>query len=91
MTAAANPAIKPARPGRTLRLMTVADFVNSYFSPESAPDARTVRTWIDEGAVPGRVIGRFYYVDAAAFERSGSTGNALADRILNAETENARA
>lgn len=61
--------------------MSVAAFIERYFDPGSGPDSRTVRSWIDQGVISGRVIGKLDFVDAAAFERS--TGNALADRILD--------
>lgn len=81
---------RPGAAGKaSLRLITPSEFAARYFEEGSAPDARTIRTWIEQGIVPGRVIGKLYYVDAGGFERAGSTGNDLADLILNGSSPHA--
>ena len=65
-----------------MRLIRAETFAQRYFAPEDQPDKRTVRTWVENGTVPGRIVGVMTYVDAEAWEKS--TGNAIADRILKA-------
>ncbi len=62
-------------------MIPLADFRRIYFADGHAPDPRVIRAWIDSGELPGRRVGRKYYVDAESFEES--TGNELADRILS--------
>jgi len=39
------------------------------FREDSRPDARTVRSWVKHGMVPGEIIGTMTYVDLEAYER----------------------
>lgn len=63
-----------------MKLIRAQTFAKRYFGPEDEPDLRTVRSWVGNGTVPGRIVGVIAYVDAEAWEKS--TGNALADRIM---------
>jgi len=48
--------------------MSPATWVEQFFPIEAdRPDPRTVRRWVEDGAIPGRIIGRRIYVDAAAW------------------------
>jgi hypothetical protein len=63
--------------------MLASEWVRTYFSEGSRPDLRTVRGWVDDGIIVGRVIGRNVYIDINRFEGTPTTGNELADRILS--------
>ena len=51
------------------------------FEPESMPSENTLRSWIDEGEIPGKRIGRKYYVDLDALK---SHDDALVSAVLEA-------
>lgn len=70
-----------------MRLVLADTWVARRFDPKDAPDARTVRSWVREGQIPGREIGRRVYVDDEAF--SDSSGDALTDQIMAAARETA--
>lgn len=63
-----------------MKLIRAETFAKRYFAAEDQPDKRTVRTWVENGTVPGRIVGVMTYVDAEAWEKS--TGNAIADLIM---------
>lgn len=67
-----------------MRLMRPATFVARYFDEADQPDERTIRAWVENGTIAGKIIdtGRRVqvFVDADAWEQI--TGNALADSIL---------
>lgn len=65
-----------------MRLVLARTWINRHFDPADAPDERTVRSWVRNGQVRGREIGRRVYVDDEAFQRT--TGNALADKLFEA-------
>lgn len=67
-----------------MKLISVDEFARRYFDATCRPDSRTIRTWVMEGYIPGRVIGpRRCYIDEDAFLKSQiQTGDALADRVL---------
>ncbi|MGB0662828.1 MAG: DNA-binding protein [Pontibacterium sp.] len=62
------------------KLMKVSAYRNKYFEEGSAPSRSTVRRWIDNGELPGEVIGGNYYVNVAKVEQT--TGNPLVDQVL---------
>lgn len=65
-----------------MKLISVDEFRERYFTEASRPDPRTVRAWVEDGHVPGRVIGpKRCYIDRDAWEAM-STGDALADKVL---------
>ena len=45
------------------------------------PHPSSVRRWVEQGDLRGEKIGGRWYVE---FDAPGSTGNALADRVLRA-------
>lgn len=51
-----------------MKLIKVDRFRQIYFGPESAPDARTVRSWVENGDIPGVVINGRVYVDQERWE-----------------------
>jgi hypothetical protein len=64
-------------------LMLASQWAAKYFATGSAPDLRTIRSWVQKNEVAGEVIGKQTYVDEKAWlSRSKGTGNELADRIL---------
>lgn len=67
-----------------MRLIRPATFVERYFDAADQLDERTVRAWVESGAIVGKIVntGRRVqvFVDADAWEKT--TGNVLADSIL---------
>jgi len=63
-----------------MKLIRAETFAARYFDEGDKPDPRTVRSWVQNGVVKGRVVGTITYVDAETWEQT--TGNALADKIL---------
>ena len=61
-------------------LVRVSDWVSANFALGSGPTEATVRRWIRNGTLAGRIIGSAYYVESDAAK---GTGNALADKVLN--------
>lgn len=66
--------------GNIPKLMKINPWINWRFAEGSGPNERTVRTWINEGAIPGKKIGGAYFVCAA--DEVLSTGDAMADAFL---------
>lgn len=64
-----------------MKLITIAEYKRRQFAEGSAPHDSTIRRWIANGELPGRIIGGTYYVHESALH---STGNELADKILKA-------
>lgn len=56
--------------------VTVQEYLQRNFSPQSAPSALTIRRMIQRGELPGEKFGNRYYV----FEES--TGDSLVDDII---------
>ncbi len=66
-----------------MRLVTTRIFAQRWFDPACRPDNRTLHGWVKRQELPGRIINGAAYVDEAAW--LGSTGNALADKILSSD------
>jgi len=64
------------------RLKNISAFQTEHFEEGSKPTTKTIRTWIDDGELPGRKIGGKYYVDMAKYE--ATSGNPLLDKINQA-------
>ncbi len=66
-------------------LISISAFRSEYFKAGSAPSQTTVRRWIQNGGIVGRVVTGSerpaYYVDADAWERS--TGDEAVDDFLS--------
>lgn len=65
------------------RHMKATEWAKRYFTPESCPDKRTVRSWVRNGHIPGRVIGGGVYVDEAAWLKQSGSGDSLVDKVLS--------
>lgn len=64
----------------TKRFMDIEEYLHTYFGEKSRPSKRIIMGLIKEGQIPGRKLGRHYYVDTEADARS--TGNRLVDAVL---------
>lgn len=61
-------------------LMAIDEWREQRFSPESRPSRRTVKRWIKERIIPGRVIGNRYYINVSAEARE--TGDPALDQFI---------
>lgn len=61
------------------QLMRVSVYREQRFTPPR-PTLNTIKKWIREGEIPGKVINGQYFVEVEKKVRS--TGNELADKIL---------
>ena len=57
-----------------MKLMKVDRFRSAFFEPGSAPDPRTIRCWVESGAVPGTVIGGRCFIDSEKWEAQFASG-----------------
>lgn len=64
-----------------MKLMTIDEYRDQRYTKASQPCKRTLIRLINEGELPGKKIGKFYYIDVDAESRM--TGNLLVDRVLN--------
>ena len=64
-----------------MRLIKATKFRTEYFCPGSAPAIKTLKKNIDDGDLPGKVIGTIYYVD---LDKLSKSDNALVNRVLAA-------
>lgn len=62
--------------------MKVSEYRAKYFVKGSQPAESTIRRWVRDGDLPGKVIGKVHYVDVSTFKQL--TGNALVDQVLQA-------
>lgn len=62
------------------RLMRAEEWARRRFTPESRPNRKTLHRWLAEGIVPGKQVGRNWYVDVDAEARA--TGDELVDAVL---------
>lgn len=63
--------------------MCVEEYIEQRYTPKSRPAKKTIIRLIKQGDVPGKKIGKFYYVDVNA--EACKTGNPLIDRVLGFE------
>lgn len=47
-------------------LMSISEYRATNFTEKSAPDARTIKKWIDNYELPGKIIGGKYFVEIEA-------------------------
>jgi len=59
--------------------MKLTNFIETQFKDGEAPDKRTLIKLINNNQLPGKQIGKLYYVDMQRFEL---TGNSLVDNVL---------
>jgi hypothetical protein len=64
-----------------MKLMKATRFRTRYFEKGSQPDMKTIKKWIDDGEVPGQVMGAIYYVD---LDRLKVSNNPLVNKVLAA-------
>lgn len=64
-----------------MKLMKATQFRTRYFEKGSEPDIKTLKKWIDDGDIPGKVMGSIYYVD---LDRMSKSDNPLVNRVLAA-------
>jgi len=64
-----------------VKLMKATQFRTRYFEKGSEPDIKTLKKWIDDGDIPGKVMGSIYYVD---LDRMSKSDNPLVNRVLAA-------
>ena len=68
-----------------MKLVPLIKWAKEIF--EVVPHTRTLQKWCANGDLPARKIGGVWYIDKDAFENS--TGNDLADQILNSSKRSA--
>ena len=66
-----------------MKYMGIAEYQKKRFTEESRPELKTLRSWIDNGELPGKRIGRKYFVNITLEEKA--TGNPLVDKVLRNE------
>ncbi|KFA98755.1 hypothetical protein [Vibrio sp. ER1A] len=62
-------------------LVKLSEWLKVRFPDGQAPDPRTCRREIDLGTLPGKRIGRTYYVDME--KEKSSSGDAMLDDLLS--------
>jgi len=63
-----------------MKLMNVDEYRETYYTKKSQPSKRTLIKLVKEGELPGRKLGKCYYIDIET--ASKLTGNVLVDRVL---------
>ena len=64
------------------RLMKIAEFREKHFEEGSRPAIKTIRSWIDNGDIPGERVGGGYYVDLSRWDKRSN--NELVNKVLAA-------
>ena len=64
-----------------MNLIKATQFRVRCFEKGSEPNIKTLKRWIDDGEIPGRVMGSTYYVDLDKWKKSD---NPLVNRVLAA-------
>lgn len=62
-----------------MSLITVEQFRLRTFAPGSRPHPNTVIRWLRNRLIPGRQIGKQWYVDSIALD---ANGNPLVEKVL---------
>ena len=65
-----------------MRLISINEFVDTYFSQQSRPSTRAVRNWCRDDKLPAKQIGGQWFIDAEAFEADDDAD--MMQRILAA-------
>lgn len=63
-----------------MKLMTIDEYQEHFYTPTSCPSRRKIIRLIKEGSIVGRKLGMLYYIDIEA--ETSTTGNTLVDRVL---------
>ena len=61
-------------------LISIDEFLETAFSEKSRPTRRTLIRQIQKKLLPGKKIGRTYFIDAKLYAQL--TGDPLVDRVL---------
>jgi hypothetical protein len=64
-----------------MKLIKATQFRLRFFEPGSEPSIKTLKKNIDDGDLPGKVIGTIYYVD---LDKLSKSDNPLVNRVLAA-------
>jgi len=62
-------------------LVSIKEYRERFYSPDSRPCQKTIYRWIKAGELPAQLRGGKFYIDTDNIRKQ--TGNSLADRILN--------
>jgi hypothetical protein len=62
-----------------MKLMSVDEFIETFYTAKSRPIRRTIINRIMSGAIPGKLDGGRYMVDVDAYLKL--TGNVLVDQV----------
>lgn len=65
---------------RPQKLVSARQWRDRTFTGDRLPDMDTVRRWIRDGKIDGRIIGSSHFV---VDDERGSAGNALVDMVLS--------
>ena len=63
------------------KLMSIAEWSKTRFTPESIPVRQTVAKWCSDGDIPAKQIGNKWFI--LIEQEQQETGDPLVDRILN--------
>ena len=58
----------------------IEEYRMNHFTSASRPSLRTIRNWVQNGALPGKKQGKYYFVDMEKLQVL--TGQKLADKVL---------
>lgn len=62
--------------------MSITEYRETNFTPKSAPDPRTIKKWIDNQELPGKIIGGTYFVEVEEAEKI-KPANHLVSKVLS--------
>lgn len=63
------------------KYMGIDEYIDQRYTAKSRPTKRTIIRLIKQGELPGKQIGKFYYINIDAEGRQ--TGNPLVDKVLD--------
>ena len=66
-----------------MKLMTIQEYRQAFFTEASMPPARTVRHQLAVGVLPGTKIGDTWYIDREAFEADVNLDEPLLKKVIN--------
>ena len=63
--------------------MSIEEYIEQRYTPKSRPAKKTIIRLIKQGELPGKKLGKFYYINVSA--EAVKTGNPLIDKVLGIE------
>ena len=63
------------------KLMSIAEYRKTRFTPASMPTRQTIAKWCNDGDIPAKQIGSKWFI--LIQKEQQETGDPLVDRILN--------